>query len=76
MLLPKSDEMFFLDVMPEEALQRIRTRGEAQEMFETLPHLEKARDRAMMIAGNWKVVDGNPASDVVFNNILDALSKP
>jgi dTMP kinase len=76
MLLPKSDEMFFLDVMPEEALRRIQARGEAQEMFETLPHLEKARTRAMLIAGNWKVVDGNPVPDVVFNNILGALSKP
>jgi dTMP kinase len=72
-LLPKSDDMFFLDVTPEEALRRVHARGEAQEMFETLPHLEKARARAMMIAGNWKVVDGNPAPDVVFKNIINGL---
>jgi dTMP kinase len=75
-LLPKSDEMFFLDVAPEEALRRIRARGEAQEMFETLPHLEKARARAMLIAGNWQVVDGNPAPDVVFGYIMARLSRP
>ncbi len=75
-LLPKSGEMFFLDVTPEEALRRVLDRGETQEMFETLPHLETARARAMVIAGNWKVVDGNPAPDVVFNTILGALSKP
>jgi dTMP kinase len=75
-VLPKSGEMFFLDVTPEEALRRVRQRGEVQEMFETLPHLEKARGRAMLIAGNWQVVDGNPAPDVVFRNILGALSKP
>jgi dTMP kinase len=75
-LLPKSDEMLFLDVTPEEALRRVRNRGEAQEMFETLPHMEKARARAMLIAGNWKIVDGNPAPDVVFNNTKGALSRP
>lgn len=75
-LLPKSDEMFFLDVTPEEALRRVRQRGEAQEMFETLPHMEKARERAMMIADNWKVVDGNPVPGVVFSHIVGALSRP
>jgi dTMP kinase len=75
-LLPKSDEMFFLDVTPEEALRRVRQRGEAQEMFETLPHMEKARARARLIAGNWKVVDGNPAPDIVFDNLKGALSRP
>lgn len=74
-LLPKSGEMFFLDVTPEEALRRVRQRGEAQEMFETLPHLEKARARALLIAGNWQVVDGNPAPEVVFKNIIDGLTR-
>jgi dTMP kinase len=73
MLLPKSGEMFFLDVTPEEALRRVRQRGEAQEMFETLPHMEKARTRAMIIANNWNVVDGNPAPDKVFRSIMDRL---
>jgi dTMP kinase len=72
-LLPKSDEMFFLDVRPEEALRRVRLRGEAQEMFETLPHMKKAWSRAMLIAGNWKVVDGNRAPDIVFKSILNVL---
>jgi dTMP kinase len=72
-LLPKSEEMFFLDVTPEEALRRVRLRGEEREMFETLPHMEKARARAMLIAANWKVVDGNPAPDVVFATIVSGL---
>jgi dTMP kinase len=74
-VLPKSGEMFFLDVTPEEALRRVRQRGEAQEMFETLPHLEKARARALLIASHWQVVDGNPAPDIVFKNILDGLTR-
>ncbi len=75
-VLPRSGDMFFLDVAPEEALRRVKARGEAEEMFETLPHLEKARARAMLIAGNWQVVDGNPAPDVVFNNLLARMRKP
>ena len=74
-VLPKSEEMFFLDVAPEEALRRVKARGEAEEMFETLPHMEKARARAMMIAGAWKVIDGNPAPERVFQNLLSGLNR-
>jgi dTMP kinase len=73
-ILPKSPDMFFLDVAPEEALRRIRARGDSEEMFETLPHLEKNRKRALLILGNWKVVDGNVAPDAVFGQILKNLS--
>jgi dTMP kinase len=72
--LPKSANMFFLDVSPEEALRRIKNRGDNEEMFETLPHLEKNRNRALLILDNWKVVDGNVAPDEVFNQIVSTLS--
>lgn len=72
-ILPKSENMFFLDVRPEEALRRIKLRGDGEEMFETLPHLEKNRARAMLIAGNWKVVDGNLPPDEVFKQIIGLL---
>lgn len=73
-LLPRSDNMFFLDVSPAEALRRVELRGEDKEMFETLPHMEKVRKRAMMIAGNWKVIDGNPCPDAVFESILQSFT--
>jgi dTMP kinase len=73
-VLPKSPNMFFLDVAPEEALRRIKARGDSEEMFETLPHLQKNRSRAMLILGNWKVVDGNVAPDDVFAQIVKNLS--
>ena len=69
-LLPKSPNMFFLDVTPEEALRRITSRGDKVEMFETLPHLEKNRKRAMLILGDWKVVDGNRSPEEVFEQIV------
>lgn len=73
-LLPKSPNMFFPDVSTGEALRRIQARGDSEEMFETLPHLEKNRKRALLILGNWKVVDGNVAPDEVFGQIVGSLS--
>lgn len=74
-LLPTSDEMFFLDVAPEEALRRVKARGEEEEMFETLPHMEKVRSRAMLITREWKVIDGNGPPEQVFLRILDRLQR-
>jgi len=74
LILPASDNMFFIDVAPEEALRRIHMRGDDREMFETLPHLEKNRARALMISGDWKVIDGNPGPEEVFAQIMGRLS--
>ncbi|HEY3422481.1 MAG TPA: thymidylate kinase [Methanocellaceae archaeon] len=73
-ILPRSPDMFFLDVRPEEALRRVRERGDKLEMFETLPRMEKARSRAMMIRGDWKIVDGNGMPDEVFRHMSGILS--
>ncbi len=73
-VLPRSPNMFFLDVTPEEALRRIHLRGDYREMFETLPQLEKNRNRALLITSNWKVIDGNKAPDEVFAQIVGHLS--
>ncbi len=74
-ILPMSEEMFFLDVRPEEALRRVKARGEQEEMFETLPHMEKVRGRAELITGGWQVVDGNGAPGEVFQGILKGLRR-
>ena len=73
-VLPRSPDMFFLDVEPAEALRRVRERGDTLEMFETLPHMEKARSRAMILKGDWKVVDGNGTPDEVFRRLSGMLS--
>jgi len=73
-ILPRSPDMFFLDVEPEEALRRVRERGDRLEMFETLPRMEKVRSRAMTIRGDWKIVDGNGMPDEVFRRMSGMLS--
>jgi len=73
--LPTSDEMFFLDVAPAEALRRVKARGEQEEMFETLPKMEKVRGRALMIADRWAVIDGNGPVEEVFSKIVCRLRR-
>lgn len=73
-ILPRSPDMFFLDVEPAEALRRVRERGDVLEMFETLPRMEKVRSRVMMIADDWKIVDGNGTPDEVFERLSEKLS--
>ncbi len=73
LLLPRSPNMFFLDVEPEEALRRIHLRGNGREMFESLEHLKKNRERARLIIDGWKVVDGNGTPEKVFHQIASFL---
>jgi dTMP kinase len=73
-VLPGSPDMFFLDITPEEALRRIRLRGGDREMFETLHHLRKNRERALSIKGKWKVIDADQTREKVFEDIVKNLS--
>lgn len=74
LILPRSPNMFFLDVEPGEALRRIHLRGNGREMFESLEHLRKNRERALLITDGWKVVDGNGTPGQVFEQIIGFLS--
>lgn len=55
-VLPTSDYMFFLDLDPRDSLKRISHRDD-QEMFENLPDLFKVREKALELAGGWKVIN-------------------
>ena len=66
-VVPKSDNMFFLDVTPEEAYWRIRQNRSDQEMFEDIDDLRKVRAKALSLTamGKWKIVDADkPANQV------------
>ncbi|MHA2055459.1 MAG: thymidylate kinase [Candidatus Hodarchaeales archaeon] len=60
-LLPKSDFLFYLKVTPENARNRIQTRGEMEEMFEQLPKLQKMYKKMNYVTKlkEWRVIDGN-----------------
>lgn len=71
-LVPKSSNMYFLDVTPEIAIARLKKRGKT-EMFETYSALEKVRVKALALSrfDKWLIVD----SDQVIDNVAYALKK-
>lgn len=60
-IVPTSDYMFFLDVHPEEAENRIRRSRSTMEMFETLESLKNVRRKALHLisTGKWRIIDGD-----------------
>ncbi len=73
-LLPTTDYMFFLDVKPEIALERINGRENVQ-MFENIESLEKVRDRALRIVNDWHIIDTSRPIDKVQGDIHCILDK-
>ncbi|MBS3781683.1 MAG: thymidylate kinase [Candidatus Thermoplasmatota archaeon] len=55
-LFPTSTYKFFLDVEPEEAMERLKDREERQ-IFENKKDLKKVRKRALSITDEWHVID-------------------
>ncbi len=53
-IVPRPDFMFFLDVTPQEAYRRVKTRRR-QEMFENPKELELVRQRALSLAMRGKM---------------------
>lgn len=58
-VLPIPPRLLLVDVTPETALHRIASREDREEMFENLPALKKGRDKILMLATGWKVLDNN-----------------
>jgi dTMP kinase len=74
-VLPTSNYMFFLDVEPDELLNRLLKRNE-HEMFENLNDLIKVRRKALQLAKNWHIINtGNSIEDaqLEINKILEHL---
>jgi dTMP kinase len=69
LLVPKSKDMFFLDVDPENAAARIAENRSATEMFESLEALKKVRSKALALTrfNRWIIIDANmPQVEVAF----------
>ncbi|MCX8151325.1 MAG: thymidylate kinase [Candidatus Bathyarchaeota archaeon] len=75
-IVPKPEKLFFIDVKPEVAYERITKRTEATvEMFEKPKALQKIRRRGLEIAtiGKWLIVDGEKPEDDVELTIRHSL---
>lgn len=67
LVVPQSDNMFFLDVSPEEAYSRIQKNRVSQEMFEDLKALRKVRSRALSLTciSKWRILNANKPQEHV-----------
>ena len=76
-IVPKPEKLFFIDIKPEVAYERIIKRtDEAFEIFEKPESLQKIRERGLELAiiGKWFIIDGGkPAKDVelIIRNFLE-----
>lgn len=78
MVLPTSHYMFFLDVEPEEALNRLSLRENKKEMFENISDLIKVREKQLSLAKGWHIINTCNAIEEVQRQIeviLDHLDK-
>ena len=73
-LVPTSEYMFFLDATPQVLLDRLKQRKE-KEMFETYEKLVKVRERALMVAGGWFIIDTAKPVDQTFGAISGILDR-
>ena len=75
--LPTSPYMFFLDVEPENSLNRIQGRKK-REMFESLEELRKVREKALKLVKDWHIIDANRSIEETYKEIeaiLDELDR-
>ncbi|MBQ7172554.1 MAG: dTMP kinase [Clostridia bacterium] len=70
------DLCLFLDLTPEESIQRIRARGQTAEIYETKEQLSKIRNRflnAIKTLPNVRIVDAASSPERVHERILEVL---
>ena len=72
--VPTSDYMFFLDAPPAILLKRFEERNEL-EMFETFDELVKVREKALLLAEDWNVIDTKGTVEATFSRIKNLLEK-
>jgi len=72
-ILPTPEYMFFLDIHPQEAMERILKRNNHEstnlQAFENEKSLKKCRKKAILITKNWKKINANKNQDKIREEI-------
>ena len=75
--LPSSEYMFFLDIHPEIAMERILKRYNHEsrnlQAFENDKSLKKSRQNALLITKSWKKINANESRDEIWEKIESIL---
>lgn len=68
-ILPMPDVKIFVDIDPKIAMQRILSRGEELEMFETEEKLEKTRDKMLALTDDWMIIDNSQSYEQTVTSV-------
>ena len=76
-ILPTSEYMFYLDLSPEIAMERITSRNvsidQEFQIFENQKALMKSRKKADLISSNWIKIDGSKSKEEIKDEIQNIL---
>ena len=74
--VPTSSYMFFLDISPDKALQRVKRGRKEVEMFENSEELVKVREKALKLIGDeWFKIDTSRSIEETFAQIEKILDR-
>ncbi len=74
LFLPKTEYMFFIDVQPEELMNRLIDRGEKLERFENIEDLKKTQDKAKKITNDWNIINGHQSVESINYDVNQILT--
>ncbi|MCE5296548.1 MAG: thymidylate kinase [Euryarchaeota archaeon] len=75
-ILPLTRSMMLIDIQPEIASKRIRSREDTKEMFEDLESLRKARSKVIKLSSKgWTVIENSGDIEVSKKALLDAVER-
>ena len=74
-IFPKPDVSIFVDIDPESAMQRILSRGEELEMFETDEKLRKTREKMLILSDGWIIIDNTHGLEQTKDSVKWILSE-
>jgi len=76
-ILPSSPFMFYLDLPPEIAMERINTRNinnnQEFQIFENRKSLKESRKKAYLISADWIIIDGSKDKNEIKDEIKNIL---
>ena len=73
-VLPVPEVKIFVDIEPAVAYERITSRGDDLEIFESPESLQKTRDKMHLISGSWHIIDNSGSPEETERAVVSFLS--
>ena len=75
-VLPEPDVSILVDVDPDVAMERVRSRGGEVEVYENPAHMERTRRHMLELSEGWHVIDNNGSEERLesqLHTLLDSI---